>query len=67
MEAQRLYCQERSRSIQNVHVLLRRLQKEYGLELPLEGSDKHMFWILLKAIYGLEDAPLLWRKEIGQF
>ena len=24
-------------------------------------------WLLLKAIYGLDDAPLLWRKAIGEF
>ena len=47
--------------------ILRELQGKYGLTLPVKGYESHWLWKLLKAAYGLDDAPLLWRKAIGDF
>ena len=45
--------------------ILRELKKEHGLELPVRGYESHWLWRLLKAAYGLDDAPLLWRKALA--
>ena len=47
--------------------LLRLVKDEFGLELPAIGFESHWIWLLLKAIYGLDDAPLLWRKALMQW
>ena len=49
----------------DVWTYLRRLEAEYGLGLPGAGKEADWLLLLLKAAYGLDDAPLLWRTELA--
>jgi hypothetical protein len=46
---------------------LRRLGAKYGLGLPNVGLEGAWLLLLLKAAYGLDDAPLLWRTELADW
>ena len=43
--------------------ILRMLEEAIGMQLPAVGAEGHWLWTLLKAVYGLDDAPLLWREK----
>ena len=51
----------------DVWALLREIKELFGLELPPVGFEKHWLFLLLKAAYGLDDAPLLWRKALAEW
>ncbi len=51
----------------DVWQILREVKAKYGLEVPALGFESRWLWRLLKAAYGLDDAPLLWRKALAEF
>lgn len=51
----------------DVWTILRRIAREFGLDVPPIGYEGHWLWVLLKAAYGLDDAPLLWRRMLVEF